>query len=100
MPVYITGKPEEDAKKLKNQRCLSYLYAPNNGTICELDLKTKETKTISVADNAFVFSIDDITDEQIVLHTISTDIEMMRENYSGRYRYSDTYANIIALEFD
>ena len=100
LPVYITGKPEEDAKKLKNQRCLSYLYAPNNGTICELDLKTKETKTISVADNAFVFSIDDITDEQIVLHTISTDIEMMRENYSGRYRYSDTYANIIALELD
>ena len=100
LPIYITGKPEEDAKKLKNQRCLSYLYAPNNGTICELDLKTKETKTISVTEDAFIFSIDDITDEQIVLHTISTNIEMMRENYSGRYRYYDTYANIITLKLN
>lgn len=95
---YSTGKPEEDAKKKKNQRCLAYLYAPNNGSICELDLETRETRTLQIANDAFVYSIDDITDEQIVLHTISTDIEIMKENYRGLYRYSSTYASIIAID--
>ncbi|MBQ8497981.1 MAG: hypothetical protein IJ489_11085 [Clostridia bacterium] len=42
LPQYITGDPTEDAKKKKNMRCLSYLYAPNDGSIYEFDLETKE----------------------------------------------------------
>ena len=99
----ITGIPEEDAKKNKSKLWLCYIWSVNGGRIWEIDLNTLAKKEIAIDENADVHAIYSATEDHVILHIKSTDLDVISENFGGSYTTwgSDMpYTNIIALELD
>lgn len=99
----IIGIPEEDAKKDKSKLCLCYIWSVNGGRIWEIDLETLAKKEITLDEYADVHAIYYATEDHVILHIKSTDLEVISENFGGSYTTWGSYmpyAKVIVLELD